>query len=486
MVDSKWVYTLKDNPNNESKKIFKARMVAKGFTQQKGVDYNEVFSPVAKYSTIRLLCALVAIFGLVLDQMDVVTAFLYGLLDEVIYMRQPMGFMKKGQEDLVCRLLKSLYGLKQSPRQWNRRFDDFMRAQGFTRSVFDPCVYVKQVSNEVFGLIILVLYVDDMLIAAKDRSEVDKLKALLSSEFKMKDLGPARKILGMQIKRDVKEGKLWLSQPKYGRKVLAKHNMADAKAVSTPLASHFKLSAAFCPTSETEKGLMSKIPYESAVGSLMYLMVCTRPDLALAIGKVSRYMSNPGKVHWEAVKWILRYLKGTLDVGLLFDAKSDNARALLGYVDADYGQDLDGRRSTTGYMFTLGGGCISWRSVLQKCVAQSTTEAEYVAAAEATKEAIWLNRLITEMGLTQASVNLHCDSQSALHLAVNQVMDSRVKHIDVRYHFIRQAVSDKMLELVKIDGKLNPADALTKVIPLESFQRHRARVQVLHKEDEET
>jgi hypothetical protein len=227
---------------------------------------------------------------------------------------------------------------------------------------------------------------------------------------------------------------------------------------------------------------MSKVPYENAVGSLMYLMVCTRPDLAYAMGKVSRYMSNPGKVHWEAVKWILRYLKGTKDVGLLFDANSNNAKSLLGYVDADYGQDLDGRRSTTGYMFTLGGGCISWRSTLQKCVAQSSTEAEYVAAAEAAKEAIWLNRLVTEMGLTQANVNLHCDSQSALHLAVNQVMDSRVKHIDIRYHFIRQAVSDNLLELVKIDGKLNPADALTKVIPLETFSRHCARVQVLHRE----
>lgn len=412
--------------------------------------------------------------------MDIVTAFLYGLLDEVIYMRQPMGFVKRGQEDLVCRLLKALYGLKQAPRQWNRRFDDFMKSQGFSRSVFDPCVYMKRVNNTAFGLIILVLYVDDMLIAAKDRSDIDKLKALLSKEFSMKDLGQARRILGMEIRRDFKAGKLWLSQPKYGRKLLVKYNMADSKVVSLPLAQHFKLSAAFCPQTDVEKGLMSKIPYESVVGSLMYLMVCTRPDLAYAMGKVSRYMSNPGKVHWEAVKWILRYLKGTLDTGLLFDARSDNAKSLLGFVDADYGQDLDGRRSTTGYIFSLAGGSISWRSTLQKCVAQSTTEAEYVAVAEAAKEAIWLDRLVMEMGLPQTCVNLYYDSQSDLHLAVNQVMDSRVKHIDIRYHFIRQAVADKLLELVKIDGKLNPADALTKVIPLEVFLRHCAKMQVLH------
>lgn len=180
------------------------------------------------------------------------------------------------------------------------------------------------------------------------------------------------------------------------------------------------------------------------------------------------------------MKWILRYLKGTTDVGLLFDAKSLNAKSVIGFVDADYGQDLDGRKSTTGYVFTLGGGCISWRSTLQKCVAQSTTEAEYVAAAEAAKEAIWLDRLVTEMGLKQGLVQLHCDSQSALHLATNRVMDSRVKHIDIRYHFIRDAISDKLIELVKIDGKLNPADAFTKVIPLESFSRHCAKLQVLH------
>ena len=240
---------------------------------------------------------------------------------------------------------------------------------------------MKRVSNEIFGFVILVLYVDDMLIAARDRSEVDKLKSLLSSEFRMKDLGTAKRILGMEIHRDLENDKLLLTQGKYARKVLARFNMENCKPVSTPLAPHFKLSSAQCPTDATARGLMSKIPYDKAVGSLMYLMISTRPDIAMAIGKFSRYMSNTRNMHWEAVKWILRYLKGTVDYGLLFDAKSLNAISLIGYVDADYGQDLDGRKSTTGYVFTLGGGCISWRSTLQKCVAQSTTEAEYVAGA---------------------------------------------------------------------------------------------------------
>ena len=202
--------------------------------------------------------------------------------------------------------------------------------------------------------------------------------------------------------------------------------MENAKAVGVPLASYFKLLAAACPSTTIEKGLMSTVPYESAIDSLMYLMVCTRPDLAHVVGMVSRYMLNPGRLHWEAVKWILRYLKGTKGVGLLFDAKSHQAQLLKGYVDSDYAQDLDQRRSTTGYVFTLAGGCISWRSTLQKCVTLSSTEAEYVSATDVAKKSIWLSRLATEIGLKQDAVNLHCDSQSALHLAVNQVMDSRV------------------------------------------------------------
>lgn len=176
-IDCKWIYRMKDGPTDDAEKIFKARLVAKGFEQRKGIDYSEVFSPVAKYSTICLLCALVSLFGLILDQMDVVTAFLYGSLEEEIYMRQPEGFTRKGKERCVCRLLKSLYGLKQSPRQWNKRFDVFMHAQDFIRSSYDPCVYMKKVDNTAFGFIVLVLYVDDMLIAAKDKSEIVKLKA---------------------------------------------------------------------------------------------------------------------------------------------------------------------------------------------------------------------------------------------------------------------------------------------------------------------
>ena len=219
-------------------------------------------------------------------------------------------------------------------------------------------------------------------------------------------------------------------------------------------------------------------PYDSAIGSLIYPMICTRPNLAYAMSKVCGYMSNLGKNHWMAIKWMLRYVRGTIDRCLVFKGELPSNLKLVGYVDADHAQDLDTRKSTSRFVFTFGGGCISWKSTLQKCVSQSTTEAEYVAAAEAAKEGIWLSRLVQDFGYSAKGIELYCDSSSALHLASNQKTDSRTKHIDVRYHFIRQMVEEKSILLLKIEGKLNPADALTKVIPHESFVNHREKLQI--------
>ena len=272
-------------------------------------------------------------------------------------------FVVPGKEDLVCKLKRSLYGLKQSPRQWYKRFDSFMLAHGFKRSQYDSCVYIKFVNGSP---IYLLLYVDDMLIAAKSMKEITTLKAQLSSEFEMKDLGPAKKILGMEIKRDRKSSLLFLSQKKYIEKVLHRFNMYGTKFVSTPIASHFKLSALQCPTSDDDIEYMSRVPYSSAVGSLMYAMVCSRPDLSYAMSLVSRYMAKTGKEHWKAVQWIFRYLRGTSKACLKFGRTGEG---LAGYVDSDYAGDLDKRRSLTGYIFTVGGCVVSWKAILQDVVA---------------------------------------------------------------------------------------------------------------------
>ena len=273
-IGCKWVFKVKECSSKDGSDIrFKARLVEKWFAQRKGMDYNEIFSPVVRHTSIRILLAIVAAENMELEQMDVKTTFLHGELEEDIYMAQPEGFVAQGKEQHVCKLKKSLYGLKQSPRQW------------YMRSIKDQCVYVSTLHGG--GHVYLLLYVDDMLIASKDKEEVKSLKSKLAKEFDMKDLGSAKKILGMEIQRDRNAGTLRLSQEAYVKKVLARFGMEGSKPVSMPLAPHFKLSASMSPTTEVEKAYMDKVPYASAVGSLMYAMVCMRLDLAQAVGVVS-------------------------------------------------------------------------------------------------------------------------------------------------------------------------------------------------------
>uniref|UniRef100_A0ACD5ZUM4 Uncharacterized protein n=1 Tax=Avena sativa TaxID=4498 RepID=A0ACD5ZUM4_AVESA len=347
---------------------------------------------------------------------DVKTAFLHGELDEEIYMDQPEGFIVPGKEDFV--------GLKQSPRQWYKSFDSFMISHGFERSKYDSCVYIKFVDGSP---IYLLLYVDDMLIAAKGMKEITTLKAHLSSEFGMKDLGAAKKILGMEITR-------------------------DRKSVSQ------------CPTTDEEFEYMSKMPYSSAVGSLMYAMVCSRPDLSYAMSLISRYMANPGKEHWKADQWVFRYLLGTSNACLKLGRTGEG---LVGYVDSDFTADLDKRRSLTGYVFNVGGCAVSWKATLQAVVAQSTTKAEYMAIAEAYKESVWLKSLFAELCGDDSCITLFCDSQSAIYLTKDQMFHERTKHIDVKYHFVRDIVAQ---------GKLKPSSH-------HGFQINRSTYSVIYQSD---
>ena len=332
-LHNKWVYRVKQESNGD--KRYKARLVVKGFEQKEGIDYTEIFSPVVKMTTIRVVLSMVAAENLFLEQLDVKTAFLHGDLNEEIYMEQPVGFIQKGKEGMVCRLKKSLYGLKQAPRQWYRKFDSFMQRNDFTKCNADHCCYFKRFAS---SYVILLLYVDDMLVAGPSLEEITKLKQQLASEFAMKDLGEAKQMLGMRISRDRGQRTLKLSQTEYVEKVLQRFNMHDAKAVSTPLGSQFRLSTDQSPKTDAEMRSMEKVPYASAIGSLMYAMVCTRPDIAHAVGVVSRFASNPGKEHWEAVKWILCYLKGTKESSLCY---GKGKLCLQGYVDADFAGDHD-------------------------------------------------------------------------------------------------------------------------------------------------
>ncbi|KAJ4718466.1 Retrovirus-related Pol polyprotein from transposon TNT 1-94 [Melia azedarach] len=295
IVMCKWVYKKKEGETSIEGIKYKARAVARGFTQKERVDYNEIFSPVVRHTSIKVLPAIVAHQDLELEQLDVKTAFLHGDLEEEIYMTQPDGFQVPGKKDYVCKLKKSLYGLKQSPRQWYKRFDSYMIEIGYTRSPYDCCVYYSKATNG--SLIYLVLYVDDILIATENKSDVQKLKDLLSVEFEMKDLGAARKILGMEIYRDRSKKKLFLSQKRYIQKILSKFGMSTTKPIDTPSAANAHMSVAFAPKSVKENEYMSRVPYASAVGRLMYAIVCSRPDLAQSVSVVSRFMGELGKEH---------------------------------------------------------------------------------------------------------------------------------------------------------------------------------------------
>ncbi|KAH9658994.1 hypothetical protein KPL70_023693 [Citrus sinensis] len=351
-----------------------------------------------------VILALFTIQDMYLEQMDIKTTFLHGELQEEIVMEQPGGYVVSGNEDHVCLLKKSLYGLKQSPRD---------------------------ISDG--KMIYLMLYVDDMLIAYHSIDEINHLKGLLSSKFDMKDLRAARKILGMEIIKDRRRKLMFLTQQSYVKKVkvLLRLCMHESKSVQTPLANHFKLSASQCPQIDAEKYKMASLPYSSAVGSLMYAMVLIRPDISHVVS-----------------------LEG---------------HKLVGYVDSDFPGDLDKMRSQTGFLFTLGGCTVNWKATLQNVVALSTTEVEYTAVAEAFKEAIWLKGMVLELGANQETVEVYCDSQSAIHLSKNQTHHERTKHIDIKLHFVRPEVSRGTVKMLKVHTDQNPTDILTKVVPSAKF-----------------
>ncbi|CAH9067875.1 unnamed protein product [Cuscuta epithymum] len=470
VVECKWLFKVKEEPSDVR---FKARLVAKGFTQKEGVDYAEIFAPVVKFTTIRMMLALVAHHDWEMKQMDVTTAFLHGELDKTIYMTQPEGFVDPKRSEHVCLLRKALYGLKQSPRQWNIKFDKCMISLKFQKSVCDHCLYFKNTSSVP---VFLLLYVDDMLIISPSLNAIKDVQKCLCANFAMKDLGDAKRILGINIVRDRSKRTLTLNQISYIEKVLSKFNMLSASPVNVPMASHFVLSKDQSPKTAPEIEKMKSVPYSSAIGSVMYLMVSTRPDIAYAVSCLSRYMSNPGLPHWNALKWLLRYLISTVKHGLIF-SKCASGIELIGYVDSNYANDRDNRKSTTSYVFTLCGSCISWKSQLQPIVALSTTESEYVAATEAFKEAIWLKRLVSEIGFLKKGVTIFSDSQSAIQLCKNPVFHDRTKHIDVRFHFIRDIVDAGGVKLCKIPSEFNPADMGTKCL---SAEKHLSCKRVLN------
>ena len=407
--------------------------------------------------------------GMHVHHLDVTTAFLYGELEENVYMRQPEGQAKRGQEHLVCKLKKSIYGLKQSPRCWNKKVNECLTSHGFKPTLSDSALYVRGTGEEK---VILGRYVDDIPVASKSLRALESAKEVLRKSFKMTDFGEVSTILGIKVTRDREKGVLTLSQEKYASEVLDRFQMTNCKGKDTPIETGVKLSVQMRPQTEKEQEEMKRIPYRQAVGSLMYLMVSTRPDLAAAVGIVSRFGENPCPNHWRAVKWIIQYLRNTKNLGLTF--RRQGSVSLTGYCDSNHNGCVDTSRSTTGYIMKLGGAGVSWCSRRQKTVALSSCEAEYMAACEATREATWEVALLTEFGYRPGGpVEIRSDSQSALSLIENPVFHNKTKHISARYHFVREKAEDGTVKFSYCPTGENISDSLTKGVPQEKTRMCR-------------
>ncbi|KAM1784958.1 hypothetical protein ACFX12_037917 [Malus domestica] len=458
LVGCKWVYRLKKNPNGSIAR-YKARLVAKGYSQEEGIDYTETFSPVVKPTTVRLILALAAQFNWSLKQLDVRNAFLHGDLLEEVYMSQPPGFVSSSHpSNYVCKLQKSLYGLKQAPRAWNEKFTSFLPGLGFNASLSDPSLFVKKHPT---GIVILLLYVDDIILTGSSSSLISEVVSALTQAFDMKDLGNLHYFLGLQI--TYKSTGLFVSQTKYIQDLLAKVDMQDAKSCATPCLPYHRLS-------KTEGTLYhSPEQYRSIVGALQYLTF-TRPDIAFAVNQCCQFMHNPLDIHVVAVKRILRYLSGTLDFDIHFNSGPLHLQA---YSDADWAGDPNDRRSTSGYVVYLGNTPISWASKKQHTVSRSSTKAEYKALAITAAEVSWIRKLLCDLHvpLYDAPV-LFCDNISAIALSSNPVFHSRVKHIEIDYHFVRERVIRGDLAVQHVSSKEQFADILTKGLSISLFQDH--------------
>ena len=454
-IGCRWVFTIKDTTTPPT---YKARLVAQGFRQIHGLDYTETFSPVVRYESIRVLFAIAAQFQLKIHQMDVTTAFLNGDLAEEIYMRVPPGIT--ASPGSVCRLNKSIYGLKQAPLCWNLKINHVLVTAGFSRAVSEFGVYSKISGKHI---VLVALYVDDLLILSNNDDLVAQVKKSLSSHFQMKDLGLASVFLGMQINQNSSAVSVHLSH--YLKGFLSEFNMLDSNSVTTPLVPGFSLVPDGSPlnTSDAAK-------YRSMVGKLLFAANTVRPDLAFAASVLSRYIKEPHGNHLAGMKHVLRYIKGTLNLGLKY-SKGETFK-LVGYCDADWAGDNVDRKSTTGYLFMLSGAAITWRSTKQKTVALSSTEAEYMALGDAVKEILWLQQLLEHIGLKKTEPPIiYEDNEGCRMLSSHPSHHHRTKHIDIRHHFIRDHVNQNHCKIVAISTNNMVADVLTKQLARPKFEK---------------
>ena len=496
IVTSKWVLKIKRLADGSVDK-YKARLVARGFTQQEGKDFFEVFAPVGRHTTLRALIAHAVIQDLDIEQSDVSTAYLQSDLQEDVYLRLPEGVqavkvsgetttrinteqLTSGAKGPIVKLRKSLYGLHQSGRNWHRRFHEVLSDIGLQRSKVDPCFYTWSKGEHKLWMVI---FVDDMVFTGSPHL-MDQLKGELSKQLKVEHRGELRWVLGLELIRDRQTRTANLRQSKYIEDMLTRFNMNNCNPVGTPIDPKQRLTSTGCLGSEGEDGKDEiRRPYASLVGSLLYAAICTRPDIAFAVGECARFMAKPGQQHWGVAKRILRYLQATKQHGLAFGPDtcgqaSDEAPRLTAYGDSDFAADLETRRSTTGFITRLGGSTLSWASKRQRSVTLSTTEAEYMAAGDTLKEVKYLKQLLDEIDPAYAAgtTTLYCDNQGAVLLGNKVAYSHNTRHIDTRAHAVREAVEQGAIDVQHVPSAEMLADTLTKGVNIKTMVAFRAAV----------
>ncbi|CAA7258863.1 unnamed protein product [Cyclocybe aegerita] len=463
------IFKIKRNEDGQIDR-FKVRVVFKGFEQIYGKDYTSTTSPTARMESWRILLHIGASLNWDARQIDVKTAFLYGLLpdDETQYMEQPEGFEEPEKKDWVWKLQRGLYGMKQSGRIWNQTMNDAMIGWGFTKLTSEPCIYYRKTDT---GTIIATVHVDDFLSIADSTRENDTFEIQMQGLWEISSR-PVKFCVGIAINRNLQDNTVCLSQTALIDKVVSQFGQSDAHPISTPMDPGLKLRRPdpkdITPTERTQ---LNKLPYRSLVGCLIYLAIGTRPDILYAVQQLSQFLDCYTYAHWTAATRVVRYLKGTRSLALRLGGKG--SIRLLGFTDSDWANCLDTRRSVGGYGFTLGSGVISWTSKKQSTIATSTCQAEYMAAFDASKEAMFLRNLLSEVNFApNQPTTILCDNNAAIIISEDPLHHNRTKHFDIRY--LREHVQTHDISLAYINTKDNLADIFTKALPTQQFIRLRS------------
>jgi hypothetical protein len=460
-IGSKWVFKVKRNPNGTVER-HKACLVAKGFGQRPGVDFDETFAPTTKWAALCAILTLAALENLELESIDISNAYLNGELHDVdVYMQQPDGFAERDATWVAC-LLKGLYGLKQGGCEWFCRLEEVLVELGFTRIHSDSSVFIWEKDGVK---VIVPVFVDDITLASKSKEKIAEIKGLLAQHFNLRDLGPTSFLLGVQIDRERAARTLHLSWRQYTLDLLDHFGFADCSPVSTPLDPGSHLDMSQCPQMPEDDEFMRDKRYVSAVGALMYLANATRPDIAHAVGVLCRFMSKPSPAHWKAAKHLFRYLRGSVDYCLTYAPHPSSSQLFTTYSDADHGGNPDNGRSTSAYVVKTGTGAVSWMSRLQSIVALLTTEAEFISAVSAGQEIVWMRSFLGELGYSfDAPSLLLVDNQSAIQVARNPEHHGRMKHLDLHFFWLRDMVNSGVIAVRYIPTSDMAADLLTKVL----------------------